>query len=97
MQSGGTSDDVGVKLLSAGVGLLLLLLLLRLLRLLLLLKYPQEVGRAICVCVCVCVCERERDLRGKQCCVSGQSNLGAGCGICRLCTTHSWMELREMN
>lgn len=39
---------------------------------------------------CVCVL-----FAGKWCCVTGWSNLGAGCGIYHLCSSHSWTQLRS--
>lgn len=49
---------------------------------------PFRIGRGVCVWVWLL-------FAGKWCCVTGWSNLGAGCGIYHLCSSHSWTQLRS--
>lgn len=56
-------------------------------------KHPVGVSET-CQCVCVCVGPLQRNSVVVG--VTTQTNLGAGCGIYHLCTTHSWMRQIKM-
>lgn len=66
------------------------------LSLLLLLIYGQTPSRGKWDCVCVCLCVGPLQRNSVVVGVTSQTNLGAGCGIYHLCTTHSWMSQIKM-